>query len=109
MKNVAVVIQRAPDGERNTEALRMSVGLTLADNRVNVVFLEEGVRTLTPDKSSAALVRKHLETLKTLGHRLVADGQALESKAAGTEFDVEALNEPEIHSLLEACDTVISW
>ena len=48
MKKIGVIIRNLPLGTvKNSEALRMSVGLTIEEgNQVNVIFTDEGVLTL---------------------------------------------------------------
>ena len=49
MKKVTVVLQKSPFNTlRNSEALRMSLGLTLANNAVSVVFTQDAVYSLLP-------------------------------------------------------------
>jgi sulfur relay (sulfurtransferase) DsrF/TusC family protein len=53
MKRVAVVIRQSPFNTcRNSEALRMTVGLTLAENAITVVFRDDGVYTLLATQPS---------------------------------------------------------
>jgi len=113
-KHVAVVIRRTPfNSERNSEALRMSVGLTTGDNRVSVVFLEDGVLTLSrlqPAIIAADDVGKHLQACEMLGVRLVADEEALRRHAVGeTAAPVERVPFSEACHLLAAADVVIPF
>ena len=58
MKHVAVVIRQTPFNTcRNSEALRMTVGLTLADHGIAVIFRDDGVYTLLPMQPALMLAR----------------------------------------------------
>ncbi len=80
-RNVVFLVRTAPVASGWTsEALRVAVGMTLADgNRVTVVFLGPGVLALAPQKPEsveAPGLREHIETLRELGVRLVAEREA---------------------------------
>ncbi len=91
----------------------MSVGLTLADNDVTVVFLGDGVYTLLaikPERLGSPEVAKHLETLKMMGCRLVAEEEALRDRKLGElAWPVERLPEAEIAGLLASAEAVITY
>ncbi len=113
---VTVVITRTPFNTfRNSEALRMGVGLTLNDdNRVQVAFLGDGVYTLAPIKPEAVgslETEKHLETLKLLNCRLVAEKEAVEERlaGAGTRHEVELIAGEEIFDIINQSKTVIRY
>jgi sulfur relay (sulfurtransferase) DsrF/TusC family protein len=113
-REVCVVLRRVPVSSlRNAEALRMSVGLTLAENNVTVVFAGDGVYTLLPikpERLGSPEVAKHLETLEMMGCRLVADADAIESR--GLEelaWGVEQLPRAEIARLLAGAGAVITY
>jgi sulfur relay (sulfurtransferase) DsrF/TusC family protein len=113
-KHVAVVIRHTPfNSERNSEALRMSVGLTTGDNRVSVVFLEDGVLTLgrlQPAVIAADDVGKHLQACQMLGIRLVADEEALRRHAVSQPAaGVEPVPFAELRRLLSDADVVIPF
>ena len=111
---MAVVIRRTSfNSERNSEALRMAVGLTTGDNRVSVVFLEDGVLTLRglePAVIAADDVGKHLEACQMLGVRLVADEEALRRHAVSQPAaPVEPVPFSELRRLLSDADVVIPF
>lgn len=113
-RKVCVVLRRVPVSSlRNSEALRMSVGLTLADNDVAVVFLGDGVYTLAalkPELLPSADVAKHLEALGMLGCRLVAEGEALEERELGElAWSVERLARGDIARMLAEAEAVIAY
>ena len=91
MKQVAVVIRKSPFNTcRNSEALRMSVGLTLGDHAIAVIFRDDGVYTLLatqPALIGSLEIDKHVETLQLLNVRLVAEREALtERKLSAPEM-----------------------
>lgn len=113
---VTVVITRTPFNTiRNSEALRMSVGLTLNEgNRVQVVFLGDGVYTLAPLKPQAVgslEIEKHLEMLKLLNCRLIAEKGAVETALTDTisNGDVELLSGEEVQTIIRKSRTVIRY
>src|SRR3990170_8094529 len=80
-KQVTVLIRRPPfSSEKTAEALRVAVGYTLAaGNRVTACFVGDGVYTAGhshPSLVGAPEVERHLTSLESLGHRLLADGAA---------------------------------
>jgi len=114
MKRVAVVIRKSPLNTcRNSEVLRMAVGLTLADNAVSVIFLDDGVYTLLPTHPSrigSLEVDKHLETLPLLNVRLAAEEESLgERKLTDLKWDVERLGREEVARLIAASEAIICY
>ncbi|MBI2866608.1 MAG: DsrE family protein [Chloroflexi bacterium] len=81
-KPVAIVIRRSPlNSVLAAEGLRQAVGLTLAENQVNVYLLGQGVwlaTALSPQMVGGEPVAKHLDALAMLGARVVADAESLE-------------------------------
>lgn len=97
----------------NAEALRMSVGLTLAENDVTVVFAGDGVYTLLPikpERLGSPEVAKHLETLEMMGCRLVAEAESVESRGLKElAWNVERLPRAEVARLLAGAQAVITY
>ena len=83
-KKVTVILRRLPlESEKAAEALRVSVGYTLAKAAVTVVFIDDGVWAATPLHPAAVRgpeFAKHIETLQTLGHTLLADEESLRAR-----------------------------
>lgn len=111
---VCVVLRQVPVSSlRNAEALRMSVGLTLAENDVTIVFVGNGVYTLLPiepERLGAPEVDKHMETLGALGCRIVAEAEALEERGIKElAWSAERLPRAEVARLLEEAGAVITY
>ncbi|MEK6693575.1 MAG: hypothetical protein AABY44_09145 [Nitrospirota bacterium] len=87
-KRIAVLIR-----DRKHEALRMSVGLTLADDEVNVFIMDEKLDT---DEATAL----NLETLLELGCRIFSNNP---------ENKYEQMTAEEIARILPGYDVVIPY
>jgi len=81
---VLVIVDTAfEDSDRFLEALRMGVGLALAENRVRVQFLREAIRAVREcDPTTEAA--KQLDALDELGVVRIAGGDA-EGEIPGSE------------------------
>jgi sulfur relay (sulfurtransferase) DsrF/TusC family protein len=114
MKHVAVVIRNSPFNTcRNSEALRMTVGLTLGDNAIAVIFRDDGVYTLLatqPVLIGSLEIDKHLETLQLLNVRLIAEKESLsERHLSHLKWDIERLAQREIAHLLAESEAIICY
>jgi sulfur relay (sulfurtransferase) DsrF/TusC family protein len=114
MKHVAVVIRQSPFNTcRNSEALRMTVGLTLADHRIAAIFRDDGVYTLLPTQPAligSLEIDKHIETLQLLNVRLIAQRESLtERNLSRLKWDVDRLGQHEIVQLLAESDAIICY
>jgi sulfur relay (sulfurtransferase) DsrF/TusC family protein len=91
----------------------MTVGLTLGDNTIIVIFRGDGVYTLLPTQPAllgALELDKHLETLQLLNVRLVAEQEALtERNLSHLKWDVERLAQHEVAQLLAESDAIICY
>lgn len=111
-----MVIRNSPFNTlRNSEALRMSVGLTLGDNVVQVVFMGDGVYTLlavSPEVIGSPPLEKHIQTLKLLKRRMVVDRESLDERGLTAEslnYDVEVRPRSEVAELLSESEVVITY
>jgi sulfur relay (sulfurtransferase) DsrF/TusC family protein len=114
MKRVAVVLRQSPFNTcRNAEALRMTVGLTLGENTIAVIFRDDAVYTLLPTQPAligSHEIDKHLETLQLLSVRLVAESESLtERHLSQLKWDVERLARQEIARLLADSEAIICY
>jgi sulfur relay (sulfurtransferase) DsrF/TusC family protein len=114
MKRVAVVIRKSPfNTSGNSEALRMTVGLTLGDNTIAVIFRDDGVYTLLPsrpDLIGALGIEKHVETLQLLNVRLIAESESLnERQLPPLKWDVERLARQDVAQLLADSEAILCY
>jgi sulfur relay (sulfurtransferase) DsrF/TusC family protein len=115
MGRVSVVIKGSPfNSLRCSEALRMSLGLTLADdNRVSVIFVGDAVYALLeaqPELIESPEVGRHLETLLMLGHELIAEEEALQERGLEEfQYPVERRSRQEVAGLLAESTAVMVW
>lgn len=115
-KQVAVLVRRPPfNTGRDGSAVRMALGLEIADHDVTVVFLDEGVLAAVAEVT-AELVggepwKEYLETLDLCGHRLWAEAESL-ARFGLNEVrlapKVEVTSASEIIDLLADADVTIS-
>jgi sulfur relay (sulfurtransferase) DsrF/TusC family protein len=88
----------------------MTVGLTLADHSIAVVFRDDGVFTLLPTQPAligALEIDQHLETLQLLGVRLIAERESLtDRQLSQLKWEVERLDRREVIQLLGESDAI---
>lgn len=114
MKTTTVIISQSPlKTIRIAEALRMSVGLTLCEDAVQVLFLGDGAYTLLdtePARLGMSDYSRHLETLVQLKHRLFAERESLDERGLEKISDnVEIIPRNEVARLLLDSDCVIRY
>lgn len=84
MKKIAVIVRNLPlNTRRNAEALRMSVGLTLREDKVTVIFVDDGVYSAThikPELINFAPLDKEFGALSMLKCDLLADKPSMEAR-----------------------------
>ena len=114
MKTTTVIISQAPLASlRVFEALRMSVGLTLRDDAVQVLFIDDGVYALLhtePGGVAMSEYTRHIETLKQLGHRICAERESLAERGIDRPaYEAEVVPREEVPALLLNSDGVIRY
>jgi len=114
MKQVVVVIRRAPLNTVLTgEALRMSLGLTLSDHKVTVLYAEEGAYSaldLKPEQISQPGIKQSLDLFGGMKVRQVVERDTLESWAAPfLRKDVEPIDRQGALDLIRKADVVLSY
>ncbi len=114
MKKVTTVIRRSPfNSVIISEALRMSLGLTLTDNKVTVVFVEEGVYlllSLSADVIGYPDLKRHIETLNMLGCELIAERESLEKRGLLCDSnEVNIKSRREIDQVIDRSDRIIAF
>ena len=114
MNKIVTVIRRSPfNSVVALEALRMSLGLTLSDNKVTVVFIEDGVYLVVSPATEAIGypdVKKHIETLNEVGCDLIAEKESLEERGLlDQKVGVKIIERREIDRIIEQSDRVIGF
>jgi len=81
-KRVAVVVRRSPlNSVLASEGLRQSVGLVLAPLDITVLLLDQAAWLcvpLAPEAIEAPTIKKHIEMLQLLKHRVLVERESLE-------------------------------
>jgi len=112
MKHVTIIISKSPfSSVLASEALRMSVGMIIMNNKLRLILSEEGVYNLNVTNHAIIQgpeVTRHLHTLQEFGCEIIAEQEAVD---AGNikDFSVSVLlkNRQEISQLLTESDYVI--
>lgn len=112
-RNVVFLVRRPPVASGWTsEALRVAVGMTLADgNRVTVVLLGSAVLALAPgepERVEALGLQQHLDTLRELQVRLVAEREAC-ARHGLVPGEVEVVDREAIAGLLAEAEVLQAW
>src|SRR3990172_5972699 len=105
MKKITVIVRNLPfNTRRNAEALRMSVGLTLREDKVTVIFMDDGVYTATlakPELINFTSSKKEFEALSMMNCTLLADKPSMEMRGIkNLVADVKAAGRDEIVSTI---------
>jgi sulfur relay (sulfurtransferase) DsrF/TusC family protein len=111
-KKISVLIRKSPYHEfKAIEAMRMSVGLTLRDIKVFLVFIEDGLDALLEDsleRAEDADIRKHLEMFIELGQTLVVERESMEASGnLSVTFDPVIWDRDAILLFPTQCDGVV--
>jgi sulfur relay (sulfurtransferase) DsrF/TusC family protein len=114
MKKISVIVRNLPlNTGRNAEALRMSVGLTLRDNRVCVIFMDDGVYSATPIRPEVINSRssdKEFEALSMLHCPMLADLPSMKKRGIDILREkVKAAEREEIVKTITESDIVVSF
>ena len=92
----------------------MGVGLTLQDDRVQVIFVENGTYTLVkskPEIIDSPELTKHLETLQMLDCHLIAEKESLEQRdlLGALRYPIQVKTRQEVALLLAESDIIIPY
>jgi sulfur relay (sulfurtransferase) DsrF/TusC family protein len=114
MKKITVIVRNLPlNTRRNSEALRMSVGVTLRNDKVTVIFMDDGVYSATPlepDKVNSRSSDKEFEALSMLGCSLLADKPSLDKRSVKSlRENVVAATREELVDRITESDIVIPF
>lgn len=113
-KRVTVLFRGTPFANRRVaEGLRMSVGQTLADHHVRLIFVGDAVYTLgeaNPSLLGGGEIKLPLETLAMLGGDVVAERESFETRKIRVIYPfVRFVSREEIAHLLLESEAVITW
>lgn len=79
---MVVLVRRSPlNSVKASEALRQSVGLTLAENEVTVIFLDVAAwlsLPLSPEIIGGGEIRKHIDALNALEAKIKVESESLD-------------------------------
>lgn len=114
MKKITVIVRNLPlNTRRNAEALRMSVGLTLREDKVTVIFLDDGVHTAAPMDPQLISVKspdKEFDVLSMLKCRMLADTRSLEKRGiTNLRENVQAADRDEIVRTITESDIIVPF
>ncbi len=114
MKKITVIVRNLPlNTRRNAEALRMSVGLTLRDDKVTVIFMDDGVYSATPLKPEIIRfpgLKQEFSALSMLNCGMLADHPSLDRRGiVGIQKNIKVAGRDEIVKTITEADIVITF
>jgi len=113
-KRVAVVIKSNPFSWKTFEALRQAVGLSM-EHDVKVLFIKEGVYTLTdwkPRLIGVEPIDKSIEALGMMGAGIVVEEEALRERGIKLKdwgVDIQIQPEEEVSEIVKNSEVVLVW
>ena len=114
IKKIVIIIRSTPFNTLAlSEAFRMGIGMTLSDNKVNILLIGDGVwsvLSLSPHMIGRPNLFESIELFSACGVRIVADGLSLEERNISEyESHVEKVSRDEVYKIISDSDTVISF
>ncbi len=114
MKKITIIVRNLPlNTRRNAEALRMSVGLTLREDEIKVIFMDNGVYTATsinPELIGFNSHDKEFEALSMLKCPMLADKPSLKKRGIkNLRKEVRVAEREEIIKVITESDIVIPF
>jgi len=114
LKSVILVVRTSPF---NTivlpEAMRMGVGLTVCDNSVNILLIDDGVWNvlrLAPHIIGRPDISESMELFQACGVRVFADEMSLKERdITECRSDIEKVSREDAYKLIADSDVVISF
>lgn len=109
-----MIVRNLPlNTRRNAEALRMSVGLTLRDDKVMVVFIDDGVYTaahINPELINFPSSKQEFAALSMLKCSMLADKPSMQKRGINNLLEnVRAAEREEIVRTITESDIVIPF
>lgn len=115
-KKVVVVLKRSPlNTVKNAEALRQSVGLTLAENEITTLLLDAAAWLSVPLSSEViegGQITKHIDALLMLGVKVKVEAESLDSYGvdkANIIAGIEIVTKEDIVSEITSAEAVIPF
>ncbi|MDP2727747.1 MAG: DsrE family protein [Dehalococcoidia bacterium] len=115
-KRLAIIIDHSPlNTEKVSEGLRMAVGQTLAENQVTIILLDAGVWASTPLRPATVKggeLKKHIDTIILLKHRVWVEEESLQRYGIGREqvlAGIEVVSRRQVEEELAASEAVIRF
>ena len=115
-KKVVVLLRHSPLGSvKGSEGLRHSVGLTLANNEVTAVLMDQAVwlaTPLAPELISGGEVKKHIDMLALLKARVLVEKESLEEHGIDPSRllpGVEVVSHEDVIATLTEAEAVIPF
>ena len=114
MKNIAVIIRNLPyNTRRNAEGLRMSVGLTLREDKVTVIFMDDGIYsaiTANLELIHLASPDREFKALSMLKCKMLADKTSMKKRNVQELLEnVRPADREEIIRTLNESDIIIPF
>jgi len=114
MKKITVIVRNLPfNTRRNAEALRMGVGLTLHEDKVTVIFMDDGIYSATrmkPGLINFPSLDKEFGALKMMKCNLLADKSSMDKKGIKELIEnIKTANREEIVRTMNESDIIIAF
>ncbi len=114
MKKITVIVRNLPFNTRkNAEALRMSVGLTLREDKVTVIFMDDGIFSATPAKPeriNLASLDREFGALSMLKGTLMADKPSMDKRGVKELIEnIKIADREEIVRTMNGSDIIIPF
>ena len=114
MKKITVIVRNLPfNTRRNAEALRMSVGLTLREDKVTVIFMDDGIFSairLKPEKINFPSLDREFGALKMMKCTLLADKPSMDKREVKNLIDdIITADREEIVRIMNESDIIIPF
>jgi len=113
-KKVIVIIKSNPFSWKAFEALRQAVGLSMEHN-LSVIFLKEGVYTLTdwkPEMIGIEPIDKSIQALGMMEAKLIVEEEALRErglKLKDWQIPINIMPKEEICEVVKDAEAVLTW
>ncbi len=114
IKNLLLIIRTTPFNTVSVpEAFRMSIGLTVHDNRVTILLIDDGVwnsLSIAPHIIGRPDINDSMELFSACGIKVFADeGSLKERNISECDGHVEKLSRQEALGLIAGSDVVLSF